>query len=286
MGEHGKHRTLVSFFRLAKTDTKCRCAIAKLLNLKASRIRAGAKESYIVSALIAWCALALPSGAQERCRQALALGLDVSGSVDSREYRMQLDGLASAFQAPDVKDVLLSMPDAPIRIAVYEWSGAQDHFLLLPWTSVTDETRLTEIEQRLRRTQRTPSDQSTGLGSAMQFGARLLEQQSACWTQTLDISSDGKSNTGPHPKDLWDTPFPNITINALVIGADALDHGDNRQAQVGELSSYFEAYVLRGPTSFVEVALGFEDYEDAMIRKLKRELQGLMLTRQLPIQNH
>ena len=240
---------------------------------------------YIASALIAWCALALPSGAQERCRQALALGLDVSGSVDSREYRMQLDGLASAFQAPDVKDVLLSMPDAPIRIAVYEWSGAQDHILLLPWTSVTDETRLAGIAQRLRRTQRTPSDQSTGLGSAMQFGSHLLEQQSACWTKTLDISGDGKSNTGPHPKDLGDTPFPNITINALVIGADALDHGDNRQAQVGELSSYFEAYVLRGPTSFVEVALGFEDYEDAMIRKLKRELQGLMLTRHLPIQN-
>jgi len=86
-------------------------------------------------------------------------------------------------------------------------------------------------------------------------------------------------------KDLGDTPFPNITINALVIGADALDHGGTRRARAPELSSYFDAYALRGPTSFVEVALGFEDYEDAMIRKLKRELQGLMLTRHLPIQN-
>ena len=63
-----------------------------------------------------------------------------------------------------------------------------------------------------------------------------------------------------------------------MIGADSLDHGDDRQDQVGELSSYFQAYVLHGPTSFVEVALGFEDYERAMIRKLKRELEGMMLT--------
>lgn len=38
----------------------------------------------------------LPHAAQANCRLALALGLDVSGSVDSREYRLQLDGLANA----------------------------------------------------------------------------------------------------------------------------------------------------------------------------------------------
>lgn len=222
--------------------------------------------------------MALPAFGQERCRQALALGLDVSGSVDSREYRMQIDGLAAALSDPEVMDILLAMPAAPIRLAVYEWSGPQDQVMLLPWTALSDQKTINDIIARLKSTQRSPAEQSTGLGRAMLFGTALLERQSECWTRTLDISGDGKSNNGPHPKDIEDAQFDGISINALVIGADSLDHGDDRQDQIGELSSYFRAYVLHGPTSFLEVALGFEDYERAMIRKLKRELEGMMLT--------
>jgi hypothetical protein len=221
---------------------------------------------------------ALPAFGQERCRQALALGLDVSGSVDSREYRMQIDGLAAALSDPEVIDILVAMPAAPIRLAVYEWSSPQDQIMLLPWTVLKDQVTVDNLVARLKRTERSPAEQSTGLGQAMLFGTALLAQQSECWTRTLDISGDGKSNTGPNPQDVPDVRFEGISINALVIGADSLDHGDDRQDQVGELSSYFQAYVLHGPTSFVEVALGFEDYERAMIRKLKRELEGMMLT--------
>ncbi len=217
--------------------------------------------------------------AEERCRQALALGLDVSGSVDSREYRMQLDGLAAALLHRDVQSALLSMPGTPVRLAVFEWSGPEDQTILLPWNAVTSATELQSIADRLRVTSRTPSEQSTALGTAMLFGSKLLAKQSECWVRTLDISGDGKANTGLQPKDLPDSAFDDITINALVIGADPLDHGDNRQAEIGELSSYFNAYVIRGPSSFVEVALGFEDYEQAMVRKLKRELQGMILSR-------
>ena len=42
------------------------------------------------------------------CRQALALGLDVSGSVDTDEYRLQLDGLAAALTSPEVVSALIS----------------------------------------------------------------------------------------------------------------------------------------------------------------------------------
>jgi hypothetical protein len=216
--------------------------------------------------------------AQEKCRQALALALDVSGSVDSREYRMQLNGLTAALSHPDVVDVLFSMPDAPVTIAVFEWSSPTDQTILLPWTAITDRTTLTTITDRLAKTQRTPSDQSTGLGAAMLFGVQLLKRQSACWKLTLDISGDGKSNTGLHPKDISDAAFGDVTINALVIGADPIDHGDSRQAEISELSAYFEAYVIHGTGRFVEVALGFEDYERAMVRKLMRELEGMALS--------
>ena len=36
--------------------------------------------------------------------------------------------------------------------------------------------------------------------------------------------------------------------------------------------------MIVGPDAFVETALGFEAFEDAMVRKLLRELQGLALS--------
>ena len=57
------------------------------------------------------------------CRQALALGLDVSGSVDEAEYQLQLQGLAAALVSDDVRASLMRLPDAPVRILVFEWSG-------------------------------------------------------------------------------------------------------------------------------------------------------------------
>ncbi|MCW1950803.1 MAG: DUF1194 domain-containing protein, partial [Octadecabacter sp.] len=53
-----------------------------------------------------------PVLSQTTCRQALALGLDVSGSVDVQEYRLQLDGLALALGDPEVTAALLAHPGA------------------------------------------------------------------------------------------------------------------------------------------------------------------------------
>jgi hypothetical protein len=90
----------------------------------------------------------------------------------------------------------------------------------------------------------------------------------------LDISGDGKNNDGADPDMLEDEPIlAGITVNALVIGADEGGEADRHAVAIGELSSYFNAHVIRGPDAFVQVALGFADYERAMTRKLLRELQ-------------
>ena len=109
----------------------------------------------------------------------------------------------------------------------------------------------------------------------MVTGFDLLAERPTCWKRTLDLSGDGKANTGPLPQTI-DLPvaLSDVRVNALVIGV-AERPGGNWGAGVQELTSYFEAYVLRGPDAFVEVALGFEDYAEAMERKLLRELETL-----------
>lgn len=213
------------------------------------------------------------------CRQALALGLDVSGSVDSREYRLQIDGLAGALSDRDVQDALLAMPSAPVNLLIYEWSGPDDQHIVLNWRAIDSQNALNAVIAQLRQTNRAPASPSTAIGAALATGIALLNQRKACWKRTLDISGDGKSNTGPHPRDLSHSRLTaQITINALVIGVDTQLDGDRRQIEISELSSYFDAYVIAGPDAFVETALGFEDYEAAMVRKLKRELEGLALS--------
>lgn len=224
-------------------------------------------------------AIAHSSAASAGCRQALALGLDVSGSVDLREYRLQLDGVVSALNNPDVVNALLAMPTAPVQIMVYEWSGPEDQAILVPWTELSDRNALDSVSAALATAERRASTPGTALGQAMRLGADYLGERKTCWKRTLDISGDGKSNLGPRPRDVKDAiGAQGITINALVIGADAPASGDVRQADIAELSAYFRAEVITGPDAFVQTALGFEDYAAAMTLKLKKELEGVSIS--------
>tara|TARA_R110002049_G_scaffold23781_6_gene84755 strand:- start:142751 stop:143485 length:735 start_codon:yes stop_codon:yes gene_type:complete len=235
--------------------------------------------------MIRRCALALVLAclapmAQAQCRQALALGLDVSGSVDAREYRLQLSGLATALEDPRVQDALLAQPGNPVQLMVYEWSGVDDLAVLLPWRAITDATTLRDAVTTLRQTERRVTSPGTALGHAMMAGAAFLAQRPECRKHTLDISGDGKSNLGPRPRDISPTLGAGITINGLVIGIDDPAIGDIRQTEIGELSAYYRAEVILGPEAFVQTALGFSDYARAMTEKLLRELDGLVLSQQ------
>lgn len=216
----------------------------------------------------------------EVCRQALALGLDVSGSVDAREYRLQMGGLAQALSSTAVRAALLEQIDAPVELLVYEWSGPKDQLTLVPWTRITSPQALDTVIARLQNVERREdATPGTALGVAMIYGAQQLAQRSTCWRRTLDISGDGKSNLGPRPRNVKSRiEAQGITLNALVIGADDPASGDVRQSEIAELSAYFTAEVIVGPDAFIEVALGFEGYAAAMEIKLLRELDVLVLS--------
>ncbi len=217
--------------------------------------------------------------AAAECRQALALGLDVSGSVDAREYRLQMGGVATALDTGEVRDKLLAMPGAPVRLMVFEWSGPGDQAVVVPWTTIDGGVTIDSVISTLRATERRDASPGTALGVAMKEGERHLSRQSACWKRTLDLSGDGKSNLGPRPRDIRDSiAASGITINALVIGVDDPKISDIRQDEIGELSSYFRAEVIMGPDAFVQTAIGFSDYARAMTQKLIRELDGLVFS--------
>lgn len=222
--------------------------------------------------------LCLPGLAQAACRQALSLALDVSSSVDDAEYRLQLDGVMAALNAPSVQDILFMQPDAPIRLHVYEWSGPINQTIIVPWTAITTRDDLDRVTDALQRHQRGVAAPTTAIGSAILAGFSYLEENRDCWKRTLDISGDGETNTGPPPESITEDQRPvGVVVNGLVIGAGDLHGADLPFVDIKQLTSYYLTNVIRGPGAFVEVALGYEAYAATMERKLLRELAGIVI---------
>ena len=227
-----------------------------------------------------WLVWAAGAGwAEAACRQALALGLDVSGSVDGREYRLQLDGLAAALRDAQVRRAFLAMPQAPVRLIVFEWAGVAQQRRLAGWRTIESAADLEAVAARLEAAQSGYDDPATAIGAAMRHGAALLAQQAACWQKTLDISGDGPANRGAHPRDVGDAELAGITVNGLVIGPASRANTTKDLTGVKTLEAYYRAHVMRGQGAFVETATDFEDFARAMRRKLLREIAPAAVAR-------
>jgi hypothetical protein len=216
--------------------------------------------------------LATPSQASD-CSLALVLALDVSGSVDSAEDRLQREGVASALLAGPVKAAFLGR--APVALFVFEWSMASHQYPLVPgWQIVNSEEDLARVADAVLASRRgavARLNPPTAVGSALGYAADTIRSGPRCDTSTIDISGDGENNDGPEPSVAYDTyPLDDVTVNALVIGGA----GDTHPFWDDEkLVAWFETEVLRGPGAFVIVANGYSDYARAMELKLLRELE-------------
>ncbi len=220
----------------------------------------------------------LPTLSQAACRQALTMGLDVSGSVDDQEYRLQLEGVIAALNAPAVQDVLFAQPEAPIRLHVFEWSGPINQTIIVPWTDIRTPADLAAVTARLGAHERGVRAPTTAIGSAILAGYRYLEEHPACWKRTLDLSGDGETNIGPLPETIGESRRPaGVVVNGLVVGAGDQDGDDERFVDIKQLTAYYRANVIKGPGAFVEVALGYEAYAATMERKLLRELASIAI---------
>ena len=113
---------------------------------------------------------ATPLAAQENCRLALQLGLDVSASVDAVEYDQQLTGLAQSLLAPEVVEGFLGGP-GPVALSIFHWSGRFHQEVILDWVLITSEAQLSSIAGDLTRQPRRPEDLPTAIGHALSFAA-------------------------------------------------------------------------------------------------------------------
>lgn len=206
----------------------------------------------------------LATPAEAGCRLALALGLDISSSVDADEDRLQRQGLANALTSPEVLAALLSVPGETVALAVFEWSGRFQQDVTLNWRHLSTRQEVLAAAAEIRGSRRRYAEFPTAIGYALGYAAGIFAQAPPCLFQTLDISGDGINNDGFAPRLAYaNFPLNDVTVNGLTIGGAADD-----------LAGYYRRELIKGPGAFVEEARDFSDFERAMRRKLVRELEA------------
>ena len=224
----------------------------------------GEQRHLVIARLLAGAvALAAPVASAAECKLALVLGLDVSSSVDEQEYAIQADGLAQALRDKDVIEAILSGPGDGIMASVFEWSGYWHQAIIADWTWLGDEAAIRNLADRVSEHPRDIESWPTALGRAVAFAADMQRRVPAnCDRQIIDISGDGVNNRGAGPDSYRrGGHFDGLIINGLVIRGDIPDP-----------LPHYEKYVIHGPGAFVEVAENYDDYPEAIRRKLLREL--------------
>jgi hypothetical protein len=217
--------------------------------------------------------LALPASAQDRkdVDLALALGIDISGSIDPDEAKLQRQGYVLAFRDPVIVRAILGGPNGRIVVAYYEWSDSWMQKLLIDWTLLDSEQSIADFAQRLDEAPISIA-RRTSISGAIRyaiplFGRSPYEPQ----RKVLDISGDGSNNDGGLVTDMrYEALKEKIVINGLPIMNDRPNPFGFPNEE--DLDRYYLACVTGGPRSFVEVARNFEDFPRAVRKKLLQEV--------------
>lgn len=195
----------------------------------------------------------------QACETALALAVDVSGSISPTEYRLQMDGIADALLDPTVADAVLG---SRVALLLVQWSGSSRQAVVMPWRQPATLAELSAIAGEVRGIPRTWRHFSTAIGEALDFTAAQFADAPPCNRHVIDVSGDGFSNEGTEPAGTRDRLVAQgLTINGLPI-----------ETSVKGLTDYFELMVIGGPGSFAITARNYRDYPRAIRRKLLNEL--------------
>jgi len=202
------------------------------------------------------------------CDLALVLAMDASSSVNSDEYALQMKGMASALLDTEVKEAILSL--GGMYMAAFEWNGRMNQKMLFEWTHLTTEADIFKLAEALATHERNSDRSPTALGSALGFAHRMFPKlPMRCLRQVIDVSGDGHNNEGIKPENvlrMWD--FSQITVNGLAIrGTDPLHDSAHE-----DIVYYYRHNVLHGNNSFLVIAENFESFEEAMKKKLLKEI--------------
>lgn len=204
----------------------------------------------------------------------LVLAVDVSGSVDEEEAKLQRAGYIDALLNPKVIGAIRSGPLGRIAVAYMEWAGDHYQRVTVGWTLLDGpaaaQSFVGSLEEAPLRTA-----QWTSISAAIDHAAGLFEGNGFEGTRrVIDVSGDGVNNRGRPVQDARDAALAaGITINGLPILNDRPNPWGGPTTP--NLDVYYRDNVIGGPGAFLVPAVNFESFSDAILSKLLLEIAGI-----------
>ena len=198
----------------------------------------------------------------------LIISLDVSASVDRREYQLMVEGLSDALLSPEIARAIKAGNQGAIGFALVQWSGFSEQETKIKWIQIGDQDDLGRLADEIKQMGRRYNGGATDIGGSIDFTARLFDSAPfIAQRKVIDIVGDGPNNVNFSPSFARDRAISSgIIINALAITGG-----------IEVLGSYFSEFVIGGQGAFVEKAGDFDSYKHAIKRKLLREIGDLYL---------
>ena len=195
----------------------------------------------------------------------LLLAVDASSSVDGTEFELQIQGIANAFRDPSVLRAIIDTGQQGIAVSVMQWSGGGRQDLTVNWTRVYDIDSAARLSETIAAMPRVVPGGDTSLRGAIRYATRQFDDNGLTGARkVIDISGDGgaiRFGVGTPNEARDEAVARHITINGLAI-----------LNEVPNLDSYYAEHVIGGAGAFVMTAADYDDFGNAIIRKLIQEI--------------
>ncbi len=229
-------------------------------------------------ALIAGAALALLSGPSTDAVQAepvdveLVIAADVSLSMSFEELEIQRAGYIAALTHESVINAIQDGVHGKIAISIFEWAGESAQHLIVPWTIIASREDAEAVAARMALSA-PQSARRTSISAALDFAYDLFaESHYEGMRRVVDVSGDGPNNHGQPVVPARDRLVEQgIVINGLPLLTDMQPIG---RFDLPDLDTYYANCVIGGPGAFIVPVTSWDQFPEAIRRKLVLELSG------------
>ena len=179
----------------------------------------------------------------------LVIAVDVSYSMDPEEQALQREGYIQALTSREFLSALREGANGKIAITYYEWAGANDQKIVMPWRLIDGPEAADAVAAEIARAPYRRASR-TSISGALKFAKPLFDNSGyRGLRRVIDVSGDGANNAGdlivPTRDDVLGA---GITINGLPIMLNRPNFGS---VDISELDICYEDCVTGGPGSFV-----------------------------------
>lgn len=203
----------------------------------------------------------------------LQLLIDISGSVDSQEYDLQMQGYQAAFESDTVSNAIINGHLGKIAVQMIMWSGRNQQQVMIDWTLIDSVEASNNFAATIATLAR-PFAGMTAIGSAIAFSYPQFDSNDfQGTTQVIDISGDGTRNSGVANDLARDAALAAgvDTINGIVITQDS------------RVVDQYADSVVGGDTPFLLAPATFTDFQLAIENKIAAEIAGTTPPNAVPI---